>query len=72
VLLDVPEEEVAARLAGSQPDRMEAAGDEFHRAVAAGFLRLADADDSWVVIDGVGSEDEVAARVLAAVESHLS
>ena len=72
VLLDVPEEEVAARLAGSQPDRMEAAGDEFHRAVVDGFRRLADADDSWVVIDGVGSEDEVAARVLAAVQSHLS
>lgn len=72
VLLDVAAEEAAARLAGGQPDRMEQAGDDFHRAVADGFRRLAGTDPSWVVVDGMGTEDEVAARVLAAVQERLS
>jgi len=71
VLIDVPAE-VAARQLGnagrSAPDRIEAAGDAFHRRVAAGFHRLAEADpDRWVVVDGVGSEDEVHERVVTAV-----
>ena len=49
-------------------DRMEAAGAAFHQRVAEGFRRQAREDLAhWVVVDGWGSPDEVAARVLAAV-----
>jgi dTMP kinase len=51
---------------------MESLGDAFHRRVADGFAALAAADtERWLVVDGEGSEDEVAARVLAAVTERL-
>jgi dTMP kinase len=70
VLLDVPPDEAARRLWGSA-DRMEGAGDAFHRRVAEGFRDQAAASDNWVVVDGTGSVDEVAARVEAAVRERL-
>lgn len=67
VLLDVPETVADERL-GAERDRMEGVGDGFHQRVVAGFRSLALADpDRWVVLDGTGTIDEVAARVWAAV-----
>lgn len=73
VLLEVPEAVAAGRLAAlGRPDRLEAAGDAFHARVAAGYRALAAADPAgWVVVDGAGSIDEVAARVVVAVEARL-
>ena len=71
VLLDVPATVAAERLQGR--DRMEAAGDDFHARVAEGYRRMAAAHpDRWVVIDGDGSVDEVAARVRDAVEKWMA
>jgi len=65
VLLDVPDEVAAERL-GSDRDRLEAEGAEFHQRVAAGFRALAAADPvHWTVVDGIGTVDEVAERVRA-------
>jgi dTMP kinase len=73
VLLDVPYEASVARLAAARPDRMEAESREFHERVADGFRSLAREDAArWVVVDGVGSVDEVARRVLAALDGRLS
>lgn len=66
VLLDVAAAEAAARMNRSL-DRMEAAGADFHRRVAEGYRALAAADPRWVVVDGSGPVDDVAARVLSAV-----
>ena len=74
VLLDVPPEEARGRraLEGRAADRLEAEGDAFHDRVAAGYRALAQADPArWLVVDGVGSVDEVARRVRAAVEKVL-
>ena len=58
----------ARRLTGPE-DRLEAEGDQFHGAVARGYLELAAADpDHWRIVDGDGTIDEVAARVLATFE----
>ncbi|MBV8387957.1 MAG: dTMP kinase [Acidimicrobiia bacterium] len=71
VLLDVPASVAAERLRGR--DRMEAAGDDFHARVAEGYRALAGAEPHrWVVVDGAGSVDEVAARVRDAVDAWLS
>jgi len=71
VLLEVAAPVAAARLRGER-DRMEAAGKEFHRAVADGFRAMAAADPGrWVVIDGEGPVDEVARRVRAALADRL-
>ena len=71
VLLEVPPEVAAARPAG-QPDRMEAEAEDFHARVADGYRSLATADpERWVVVDGGGSVDEVAARVAAACDERL-
>lgn len=71
VLLEVAAPVAAARLRGER-DRMEAAGEQFHRAVADGFRSMAAADPGrWVVIDGEGPVDEVARRVRAALADRL-
>jgi dTMP kinase len=73
ILLDVPAQEASERIgaSGSDPDRLEAEGDEFHRRVAEGFRSLAAADPTWVVVDGSGTVDEVAARVAGAVAAYF-
>ncbi len=52
-----------------EPDRMEAAGANFHARVAEGFLELvALAPDRVRLVDARGGESEVAARIWAALE----
>lgn len=71
VLLHVDAAEARARI-GHGRDRLENAGDDFHRAVEEGFRTLAAADaDRWVVVDGGGTVAEVAERVLAVVTARL-
>lgn len=71
VLLDLAPEEAAARR-GVHLDRLEAAGDDFHRRVAEGFAALAAADPvRWVVLDAGGGRDTVAERVWEAVAARL-
>ncbi|MCU1370584.1 MAG: tmk [Ilumatobacteraceae bacterium] len=73
LLLVVPPDVASSRLAAAgKPDRLEAAGEEFHRRVAEAYLILAAHDtDRWVIVDGSGTVDEVEARVLDAVEARL-
>lgn len=73
VLLVVTPEVAGERLAAAgKPDRMEAAGDEFHRRVAEAYLMLAAHDpDRWVAVDGTGTVDEVAERVSTAITARL-
>jgi dTMP kinase len=71
VLLRVPVEEAMRRL-GRDRDRLEREDDDFHRRVAGGFDRLASDDPGrWEVVDGMGTVDEVAARVAEAVAARL-
>lgn len=67
VLLDVPPT-VAQSRTGAPRDRMEAAGDEFHRRVASAFAQLAE-ELGWAVVDANDSIESVAARVWSAVGS---
>lgn len=68
VLLDVPADVARARL--GELDRFEAEDAGFHDRVVTGFRTLAGAEpDRWVVVDGVGSVEEVAERVWAAVSA---
>ena len=71
VLLDLPAAEAALRR-GPDTDRLEAAGEAFHRRVGEGFAALAAADpDRWVVVDASGDADVVAGRVWDAVSDRL-
>jgi dTMP kinase len=74
VLLDVDAASASARLRalGGHLDRVEAEGDEFHQRVEAGFHALAATDPTWVVVDGVGTIDEVSLRVAAAVTAYFA
>jgi len=73
VLLDVPPWLTAQRMAGAARDRLEAEDAAFHERVADGYHVLAAQDpERWFVIDGVGSIDEVEARVWSAVEARLA
>lgn len=64
VLLDLDPVVGLARLTGD-PDRLESAGDEFHRRTRQAFLDRAAADPGrWVVIDAAQPPEIVAAQVL--------
>jgi dTMP kinase len=70
VLLDVPGKVAGARQEGRPLDRMEGTGHVFHDRVRDGYLALSAADPHrWVVLDGTGPEDEVAADVWNAVSA---
>ena len=52
--------------------RFEGMGDDFQTALRRAFREIAEAEpDRCAVIDAAGGEDEVAARVWAAVEPRL-
>jgi dTMP kinase len=69
VLLTVDFRE-AARRRGQVTDRVEAAGDAFHRRVTDGYMALAaDDPERWVVIDGAGDVDGVEVRVWDALRA---
>lgn len=70
VLLRVEATVASARL-GSDRDRLESAGDDFHVRVQRGYELLAASEPEWVVVDGGGSVDEVEAAVWAAVSGRL-
>lgn len=68
VLLDV-DPVVARERLGSDIDRIEGAGVEFHQRVRDGYLDLAAAEpDRWVIVDGAASIDEVSLRVVSAFD----
>lgn len=69
VLLDVPDGVRAVRLGSSELDRFEAGGEDFHRRVHEGFRTLAAAEpERWIVVDGSGSVEDVAASVVSAFD----
>jgi dTMP kinase len=71
IVLTVPPEEAERRTGGAR-DRIEAAGAAFHERVAQGFLDQAeDEPDTWFVVDGTGSVDDVFQSVLDVVERTL-
>ena len=82
VLVDVPPEVGLARRAGgdaAQLTRFETGARHdlaFHQRVRSGFLALAAAEPRrWRVVDGVGTPDEVEARIVAAMKDavdHMS
>ncbi len=68
VLIDVPVAVAAGRRRGSHRDRLEVEGDPFLQRVADGYHLLADqATGPWMVVDGTGSVDQVAAAVWSGV-----
>jgi dTMP kinase len=69
VVLDVSEAVARERLPEAR-DRFERAGAEFHVAVRAAYRDLAPAH-GWVVVDGGGAPDAVAALVWETVAPHL-
>jgi dTMP kinase len=72
VLLEVPAALARERLGGSDPDRLEGQGPDFHARVAEGYRELARLDPNhWAVVDGSGDVDAVAEAVAAAVELRL-
>nr|WP_326522628.1 dTMP kinase [Cellulomons edaphi] len=71
VLLDLDPVEGQRRLTGA-PDRLERAGDDFHRRTRQAFLDRAAADPArWLVLDASRGPDELATAVRARVEGLL-
>ena len=61
ILLDIPLEIADERRSRDAQDRFESADLDFHHRVRAGYLRIAREDpDGWFIVDGSGTEAEVA------------
>jgi dTMP kinase len=70
ILLDVAPAVARARVADNSPDRLEALGSTFHERVTEGYRSLAGSrPEQWMVVEGEGSVDEVAAGIWTAYES---
>lgn len=74
VLLDVDPEEGLRRAVGDEgPDRLEAAGLDFHRTVAAAYRRRAELEpDRYLVLDAGESVEHLHHSLRDAVLSHLA
>lgn len=71
VLLDIDPVAGLARMTG-EPDRLERAGDEFHRRTRQAFLDRAAADPGrWLVLDATAPADVLAAAIRARVAGLL-
>lgn len=74
VLLDLDPADGLGRLRArpDQPDRLESAGDAFHRRTREAFLaRAAAGPDRWLVLDAARPVDDIAADVRARVAALL-
>ena len=68
VFIDTPDDVIAERMSRRNLDRFVAAGDAFHERVIDGFRTMAAADPSrWVTVAAVGSIDNVASQIDAAL-----
>ncbi|MEA5153876.1 dTMP kinase [Raineyella sp.] len=71
VLLDLDPGEAVGRIV--EKDRLEGAGDDFHRRVREQFLGLAAADpDRYLVLPARHDREDIAARIAAAVDALLT
>ncbi len=71
ILLDLDPVLAEARRTG-EPDRLERAGDGFHRRTREAFLRRAAADPGrWVVIDAAGDVNDIQAQIRVDVAARL-
>jgi dTMP kinase len=60
---------IAERMSRRALDRFEAAGDEFHARVLAGFRTMAAADPGrWITVRAVGSVERVADDIRRALD----
>lgn len=73
ILLDVPLPQGVARRGAkySGRDRIERAGDAFHTRVAQAYGLLAEESDDVLSLDGTGTIDDVAERILAALAARF-
>ena len=76
ILMEVDADVAAARLAArdcGRADNIAGRGEAYHAAVAAAFVRFAEADpQSFVRIDGNGTAAQAHGAVLAAVEPFIA
>ncbi len=69
VFLDTPDDVIAERMSRRDLDRFEAAGDDFHARVLAGFRTMAAAaPDHWITVQAVGSVERVADDIRRALD----
>jgi dTMP kinase len=72
VLIDVPVDVAQARVARSNPDRLERLGPDFAQRVRDGFLALAAGDpEHWVVMDGTEPVAELTTRIVEVVRQRF-
>ncbi|MBI3564468.1 MAG: dTMP kinase [Elusimicrobia bacterium] len=71
VVFDIPDREFSVRDQGRELDRVERAGDAFHRQVREGYRTLAAKAADTLLVDGTRPADELAAEIDAKISKLL-
>lgn len=74
LLLDVPEEEIWKRIKNSERDKHSYNESDLEKIKIRrdGYLKLAGENPNWILIDGVGSQDEVHEKIWQAVSKKFN
>jgi len=62
VYVDITPEEADKRRRDDKHDRLDRETKEFHEAVRKGFIKQAESNNNWEIVDGVGEIEEIAKK----------
>lgn len=68
IYVDITPEEANKRRRGDKHDRLDRETEEFHKAVREGFIKQAEDNDNWKIVNGVGEIDDIAKNIQEIIE----
>lgn len=68
IYVDITPEEVDKRRRDDKHDRLDRETEEFHKSVRDGFIKQAESNDNWEVVNGVGEIEDIAKNIQEIIE----
>ena len=68
IYVDITPEEANKIRRGDKHDRLDRETEEFHKAVREGFIKQAEDNDNWKIVNGVGEIDDIAKNIQEIIE----
>ena len=68
IYVDITPEEADKRRRDDKHDRLDRETEEFHKAVRDGFIKQAEDNDNWEVVNGVGKIEDIAKNIQEIIE----
>ncbi len=68
IYVDITPEEANNRRRDEKHDRLDREKEDFHKAVREGFIKQAEENNNWEIVNGVGSIEEVSKNIQEIIE----